>query len=456
MKRKFKRIKQIVAVFLFIYPLFCCKDFLTIDLPKDQLVNANVFTDEQSAKAALFGIYGDGLSQNPLGGTWEIALALSADELQTQSTDANYMQFQTNEVLTDNSQLDGIWNALYNVIYQANSILEGIAGSSGLKGQVRDQISGEAYFMRAYAHFLLLNAWGDIPLILTTNYQVNQAFPKEQKSKVYRQVLDDLQHAYQLISDEYQGDERVRPNKAAVAALLARVYLYLNDWESAAAYATEVIKNPAYELSDIESTFLKESKETVWQLMSVSRSNNTVITAQLVPSSTSSVPTMTLRRGLVQLFEGNDRRFTSWVGRNIAQGEEYFYAYKYKVKTAATKQEYLIVFRLAELYLIRAEALVHLQKLGDAEKDLNVIRHRANISDVHATSEDQLLTLVSEERQRELFLEGGHRWFDLKRTGNVDKIMAEVNEGWEPYKQLWPIPYNQLMANPFLAQNDGY
>jgi len=438
---------------------FSCNGFLSIDPPKDQLVSSKVFTDEQSAKAALFGIYGDGLSQDPLGGGLYIASALTAGEIENHSSNENYDQFQNHDILPDNVQVNVIWNKIYSIIYQANLIIEGMQHSTELPDEVKAQIKGEALFVRAYCYFWLTNIWGSIPIVLTSAYDKNQSLPNDNGTAVYARIVEDLTKAYALIDNAYQGDERVRPNKATVAAMLARVYLYLQQWNLAVQYATKVIDDPRYQLSNVNDVFVKESGETIWQVMSVGRSNNTAIAPQLVPPSTSSVPSISITNDLIQIFETGDKRLSSWIGKNVTSTEPpetYSYPYKYKVANAATKQEYQVIFRLAEQYLIRAEALAQLGNLADAAKDINVIRQRAEVDGVHFQNREDLFLLLMEERQRELFLEGGHRWFDLKRTGQIDVVMGQKYPHWKSYKALWPIPYNQLLANPFLIQNAGY
>jgi len=121
------------------------------------------------------------------------------------------------------------------------------------------------------------------------------------------------------------------------------------------------------------------------------------------------------------------------------------------------------VFRLAEQYLIRAEAKAQqgTDMIG-AAADLNVIRNRAGLANTTASTHDDLLAAVAHERQIELFAEWGHRWFDLKRTGQVDAVMSAVTPQknpsgtWKTYQQLYPVPQSEISKNPFLKQNAGY
>jgi len=118
------------------------------------------------------------------------------------------------------------------------------------------------------------------------------------------------------------------------------------------------------------------------------------------------------------------------------------------------------VLRLAEQYLIRAEARAKQGKIADAIGDLDEIRGRAGIerlADINPTIvKEELLGKILEERRMELFTEWGHRWLDLKRTDKATEILGENNPFWENTDVLYPIPSEERMKNPNLSQNNGY
>jgi hypothetical protein len=139
----------------------------------------------------------------------------------------------------------------------------------------------------------------------------------------------------------------------------------------------------------------------------------------------------------------------------------YYFPFKYKLnKPEDPQSEYLMVLRLAEQYLIRAEARAQQGDLTGARSDLNVIRHRAGLNGTNTSTKETLLTAILKERQVELFTEWGHRWLDLKRTGKVNAVMTMVTPQkggvWENFKQWYPIPRQDLRLNPNLTQNEGY
>src|SRR5690606_8853114 len=136
----------------------------------------------------------------------------------------------------------------------------------------------------------------------------------------------------------------------------------------------------------------------------------------------------------------------------------WYFPNKYKLNTnTATTEECSILFRLAELYLIAAEAEAHMGHGSEALDHLNTIRNRAMLAPITATDQISLLNAIEQERRIELFSEQGHRFFDLKRTGRADSELAPVKPNWESTDVLLPIPESELLLNPNLEpQNDGY
>ena len=148
-----------------------------------------------------------------------------------------------------------------------------------------------------------------------------------------------------------------------------------------------------------------------------------------------------------------------WWTKAVTNGiTTWFHAYKYnQYQNTTTSQEYSIVLRLAEPYLIRAEAKAHLNDAIGAAQDLNAVRNQAGLGNTTATSTDQILDAIAEERRLEFFTEFGHRFFDLKRTHMLAAVLSGVKLGWDAKDQLWPIPATELLVNPNLQpQNSGY
>ena len=253
-------------------------------------------------------------------------------------------------------------------------------------------------------------------------------------------------------------------------ALLARVYLYHGDWQLAEEKATAVINDPKYYLeSDLDNVFLKNSGETIWQMQAGDQTVNTYDAFSFIlPPGTSLNPFSvgSMSKFLLQVFDSSDQRMKHWTGKlSVPSGTGdslfYFYPYKYKARDFNMSiTELLVVLRLAEQFLIRAEARAQQGNLTGAADDLNMIRHRAGLDDTDAFGKADLLNAIYLERQAELFTEWGHRWFDLKRTGRVDSVMIRVCETkglpWQSYAQDYPIPISDIQLDPNLKQNTGY
>jgi hypothetical protein len=259
----------------------------------------------------------------------------------------------------------------------------------------------------------------------------------------------------------------VRPNKWTATALLARVYLYTNDYSNAETEASKIIGNSAFQLMPLNNVFLKDSKEAIWQLQAIGTgtASNTGEGQLFVLPSTgpSASQPVYLSNNVVNNFESGDQREINWVAK--AGTTNYYYPNKYKIGAVnTTLQEYCVVFRLAEQYLIRAEARAKQNNLNNAITDLDSIRNRAGLPLISVTnpgiSQASLLDKILHERQVELFTEWGHRWFDLKRTNTIDAIMGGItptkNGTWETTDQLYPIPQSEVDKSPQLRQNPGY
>tara|TARA_R110002096_G_scaffold157752_2_gene322950 strand:- start:4486 stop:5889 length:1404 start_codon:yes stop_codon:yes gene_type:complete len=451
-----------LLMLLIVTSLWSCEGFVEIDPPNNQLTGAIVFEDASTVNAALTDVYGQ-LRDQALtnGGTSGAANLLGhySDELTLYSSSLQQTQFfYENNVLASNSLVLSLWNTSYNLIYATNNIIEGVNSSSTLIAEDKDRFLGEAYFIRAFIHFYLVNLYGDIPYIDTTDYRVNSQVSKLSEAMVYQKLIDDLVLSKSLLSENYNGVNRARPNKGVASAFLARVYLYNQNWGLALSEANEVISSGEYTLNtDINQVFLKNSSETLWQFDAGIAGANT-IDAQTYIFTSGPPPNSALSNEFINVFESGDTRFTNWIGAVSDGTDTWYYPFKYKLNTnTGVTQECSIIFRLAEIYLIAAEANAHLGNTSDALDQLNDIRERANLTPVIFTDTMALLEAIYKERRIEFFTEMAHRFFDLKRTGSTDSELSLVKPNWEPTDVLLPIPESELILNTNLnPQNDGY
>jgi hypothetical protein len=223
-----------------------------------------------------------------------------------------------------------------------------------------------------------------------------------------------------------------------------------------------VINNAVFRLTSLDSTFLKNSAEAIWQVQPTSIGSETGDGSTFVLTNsgpnTFSQPVF-LSGTLLNSFETGDQRKIYWISGVNAGGVDYFFPYKYKQATYAG-QEYVMILRLAEQYLIRGEARAYLDNSSGALDDLNAIRQRAGLGDLSGLDQQGILDAVMHERKVELFTELGQRWLDLKRTNTVDAVMGGITPlkggSWQPTDALYPIPFADITKDPLLDQNEGY
>jgi hypothetical protein len=439
-----------------------CDNFVDVELPASQLTGDIVFEDKATATAAMVDIYSkmrdNGIFSGTAGGV-TVNLSLYSDELSYYGAAGDAPAFfHLNSLQASTSTIGTIWNSSYSQIYAANAVIKGVQSSTALIQGDRDQLLGEALFVRGLLHFYLVNLYGDIPYIATTDYEANRLAPRNSVTQVYEKITADLSQAISLLPEQYATAERVRPNKSAAWALLARTLLYNGDWAGASDAASAVINNTAYGPPAAPSgAFLKDADTTIWQFYPSSPGTNsdfgrTFIFLEGPPGFVS------LNELLVNSFEAGDLRKEQWVKAVSDGSSTWYHPYKYTQNDfTGTSLEYTVVLRIAEQYLIRAEARARLAELVGAKEDLDRIRNAAGLTDSQAQTQQEIIAAVLKERRAELFTEFGHRFFDLKRTGLLDMVLATSKPGWDTTDVLWPLPETELLADPNLApQNPGY
>ena len=467
---------------LFLSGLFSsCRKMLEIAPPITSITTEEMFADNIQAERAIAGIYSKMVNgSNPAAvrqitdkdfasGLSTIMAALSADELQTGSTALTPDLYcsQNKLTLTNNTKNTGIWNSAYKIIYDACAVIEGVESSKSdaLQDSVRKQLTGEALALRAFSYFYLVNFFGDLPIVLTADFKKTINLTRSPVSKVYEQIKADLVKAGSLLGTDFRvgNQEKIRVNKWFTEAMLARVYLYTGEYQNAINSATNVINQTGLfgiepNLSDV---FMKNSREAIFQLKHaiedpyLKQGTPEGLKLLWVPSVPGVAPTYILNEELVNSFETGDKRKTAWT----AFHSPYYTPAKYK---NGGSNEYYMVMRLAELYLIRAEAAILLSpgNTNAARTDLNILRQRAGVEllsdDLNAT---EIIAAIAHERRVEFFVEWGHRWFDLKRTGKAHDVLSVISykqPWWGDYQFLYAVPPDEIRRNGQLTQNPEY
>jgi hypothetical protein len=446
-----------------------CKKLIEVPNPPSAITKEEQFRDSLTTLSAVTGIYtlsdGYGFVYSHL--SFTALPALSADELTLVSVNDN-QQFYNYSLTPVNSGADKLWGNLYKGIYQVNAVLEGVTNNNSLSASFQKQITGEMEVVRALYYFSLVNFFGGVPLVTTTDYGVTARLPRSSAAAIYSQIMTDLTDARKKLSATYPAAGRLRPNLYTATALLAKVNLYQGNWQSAYNEADSVIRLSGCSLVEtgLGTVFLDGSTEAIWQIPGAQPYNNGVPDAVgFVPTS---YPNYLITPFLLSAFETGDQRLVNWIGSKVKSvdgvDQIQYYPNKYKNRQSiVTPAEDQMVLRLAEMYLIRAEAAAHLgsaSNLTQALADVNTIRARAGLeaSTADETSQDAVLNAVMHERQVELFCEWANRWYDLKRTGTAAAVLGEEKTGvtFTANAALYPIPQAQIQLNNQLTQNPGY
>jgi SusD family. len=459
--------KKIFAIaWLIVLLTLCvsCEKFVEVGPPKTETVLTEAFKEDGTATSAVLGIYINMLiDRSFLNAGMTLYGGLAADELESLSNNnPDDALFQQNQLVSVTSTVLSMWTAAYQNLVLINTCIEGLESSSTLSPAVKQQLLGECRFNRALINFYLVNLFGEIPLVTTTNYRVNSVLSRSSIEDVYILIFSDLKEAQTLLIDTSPTEGRVRPNKWAATALLARAYLYHKDYVDAEIEATKVIDAGGYgPLPALNATFKKESTETIWQLMPTRNIvyNTAEANIFLDDISYGVNPAYQLTDNALNSFEAGDNRRTVWLNSIVYQGKNYYYPNKYTDRgdySNPISTEYYVMFRVAEQYLIRAEARTHQNNLSGARDDVNVIRKRAGLMSVPLSEQAEMLGFIERENRHEFIAEWGHRWFDLKRTGRANDVLGSLKPDWSNNDLLFPIPQTEISLNNNLTQNPGY
>lgn len=454
----------------FIYPLLSlvllsCDHFLEVGPNTSELDTEVVFENDNTAITALNGLYHELQSSGFASGNYQsitfLGNTLADDAIEHNTTNEGY-EFYINSLRAANTTNNSIWSSAYKQLYSTNALLEGINENVNLSSATKNRIEGEAKFLRAFIYYYLVHLYDDVPLVLTTDYHTNKSLARSSIDDIYIQIQQDLEEALVYLPEDYVHNEgeHIRPTKYAAYTLLARLALWKEDYSEAINYTSEVIDSGKYSLVELDDVFKANSVESIWQLVPVvpntGANEGNLFILENNPNTPNNRSSQSLTEDFLSIWEAGDLRYQNWIGIYTEGESNYYYPYKYKIKHGGDSEEYSMVIRLAELYLIRAEAYAKSGNVQAALDDLNKIRNRAGLPNWTSTGVSDVEQAVLEERRRELFSEWGHRWLDLKRFGVIDEVLGQKKSTWQPHAKLLPIPEQDIQRNPFLTQNPGY
>lgn len=476
------------------FSMLSCNKFTDIT-PISDATSDNAYSTRQEAEAGLVGAY-DALQQEYY--IWDniIFSDIISDNYYAGGDNPEIFAVDKLQVTPTNSRLFNNWTQLYSGILRANTVLDKVPTIQDPNlddGGRREQILGEAHFLRALHYFNLVKMFGGVPLVLTTGasspneYQI----PRATEVEVYQQIIADLEQALSSLPDKFSDESSVnkaRATKGAVNALLAKVYAQKadRDYNKVLEHCDAVINSSAdYSLlnnfADLFDGSHYNNAESILEVQFVGGAEANFGPQMLLPPSLSGDTWrkfMTPSHDLVNAFDSESdvvRKNSSILFENVSWLDEFWdnkanssipFAFKWKSASgwASTNRQY--VLRLADIILLKAEALNELGRTAEARDVLNQIRQRAKISLSTAMNQEALKTVILKERRLELCQEG-QRWEDLKRIGAALEVMNRLNEidlrtnqpvdyNMTDNKLLLPIPQQEINRNPQLAQNPGY
>ncbi|HEX2976866.1 MAG TPA: RagB/SusD family nutrient uptake outer membrane protein [Bacteroidales bacterium] len=422
--------------------------------PESKISDRQAITDASSLETAVYGMYARLHNNDYYGLTFQSVGYLPGDNVKWTGSYDFLSQFDANNVRADNTQLPPVFTGIYRTVNCANQVISASYSLADpqLSASNRKLYRGEAYFVRALSYFDLSRLWGGVQLITepTLSSLDNKGIRRSSLQETRLQVLTDLDSAEVLLPET---TNRNRATRKTVFALKARLYLYMNDWNKAELYASKLISDSNYELIAPYSSFfannVKNTKESILELAYSATDQNSHSQWWQPPVNSGRrewAPTDELVNLLNDPLTGGNRK--TMIARTAAPGNLWYGNMYYR----NPRTDPAFVLRIAEMYLIRAEARAQLSKIPEGLMDLNAVRARAGLVPAAASTIEELLLATEQERRLEFAFEP-HRWFDLVRTVRLDDVLGVTDRT----KWVMPIPVTEIQASEgIIEQNEGY
>jgi tetratricopeptide (TPR) repeat protein len=497
----------VVMGFAFVGLGGCKKSFL--DQTPQNAVSSGDFKSASDAEAAIVGAYSLMANYNYWYYNWNYLIDgdVRSDNCYSggSAPDIDGVDNFTS-VATDNQPISEDWYELYMEIGACNMILDNVPLITDplLTPGLKAQILGEAKFLRAYHYSHLVRNYGAVVLQLhTISVDPNTLKARSSVDSVYAQIISDLKDAEASLPVTYpdQASSHSRATRGAAEAVLAKVYAQMGDYQDCLDYCNKVLP-PLYGgtgtagyqlLANYDWLFDSQHKNSAESIFELQHTEGTITHGYaqglMLPPSVQAqywVKFAPPTQDLVRAFKaaGDSIRFASSItweyngpgtANPVASPAHYgatdTIPYVWKIGRnwpggwSGGSGDNLILLRLADIILLKAEALNVLGQTAAAIPLVNAVRARVKLAPITAVSSSDVALAVLNERRLELAFEG-ERWYDLLRFGaqyTIDVMNAEedgngVNLGYQvdAHRLLYPIPQNDRDNNPNLSQNLGY
>lgn len=490
-----------IAVISFAFMIFAgCESFLAEE-PRDVLSPESFFNSDKEVRQAINGVYAP-LYNGSLYGSYGIKrfYMYGADVIEPSREGGGSLNDINNYTLSVSRDAGarGAWEELYSIVQNANLILSRISENENISEEGRDQFMGETLFLRSFAYYHLTNMFGDVPYYRDNmTVEESQDLERTDKTQIRNDLIQDLEQAESLLPSSYSDSELGRPTKWAAATLMSKIYLIQEEWQEARDKAVEIINNSPHRLlDDYADVFDPDNEfndEVIWSIVFVKDINPTITTDLFTPRLRDEPADASEREALGEALAARNEGFTGY-GLAVAKcgfvdefpeddlrrssnivtnylGFELNYSYMPKMwnldQVNSPRQnhgENYIIFRLADVYLMAAEAENELNGPAGAYQYINRVRERAYEPDqpLSGLSQQEFTDALVAEHRWELAGEG-HRRFFLIRKGVLEERIQNTRhcaynpkENFQPHHTLFPIPEEEIELNPNLTQNPGY
>lgn len=491
-----KNIKIFTTVLLLLN-FFSCNSFLAED-PRAILSPENYFKTEDEIKAGVNGLYTsfyNGVYYGEYG--IDRFYTYCADEIEPSRAGTGGLAQLCNYIIDeDHEALQATWKCFYQQIYNANMLMSSFADNENIREEAKNQFMGEALFLRSLAYYHLTNIYGNVPYYRDAlSLEEIQTLGRFDKNVIRTEILKDLQKAQDFLVGSYTGNDLGRASKWAAATLMVKIYLIQQNWKAARDKAVEIITNSPHRLLDnFADLFAKTdgfNDESILQAVFTkdinpgTKINHFTPRIQDEPKSAKDRSALTAALAarnegfnggglaipmgdLVDKFPLDDLRrpmtvVTNYLGYNLKFP---YMPKKWNLDVINSPKsnhgDDYVIFRLADVYLMAAEAENELNGPANAYQYINKVRERAFEPDkpLSGLTQQQFRQAIYDERRWELAGEG-HRKMDLIRWGILVDVVRNLKDNTytpeaniQPHHIMWPVPGDELRMNPALLESD--